>query len=286
MEDRRPAFVFIHGAWHNGGTWAQVVPILKAQGCAATAIDLPGAGANAKSPEAYLARSIDPVAFATEPSPNAAVDQNQRTLAVIKQVEAHSRPVILVGHSLGGLTVASVAQAIPEKLAAQVFLSAFVMAPGAPMISMVGHPTMERSLVPSLLVADPQQVGALRINPRSEDAAYRERVKQALYADVSDDKFATALQALHCDEPAGVSATPSPITADRFGRVARHYVRCTEDRAVPLECQNHMIAEIDAALGGETHVHTLSSSHSPFYSQPQELVDIFMAIAATAATQN
>ena len=47
MPDIRPAFVFVHGAWHNAATWHKLIPLLEARGYVARALDLPGAGANA-----------------------------------------------------------------------------------------------------------------------------------------------------------------------------------------------------------------------------------------------
>ena len=73
---------------------------------------------------------------------------------------------------------------------------------------------------------------------------------------------------------------PSEITPGRFGAVPRHYIRCTQDRAIPLTGQDHMIATVDAAIGGKTTTHTLESSHSPFLSQPAALSKILIDIAA------
>ena len=41
-----------------------------------------------------------------------------------------------------------------------------------------------------------------------------------------------------------------------------------------------MIAAADSALGSQTHTHTLTASHFPFFSQPKALTDILLAIAA------
>lgn len=281
MSNSKAGFVFVHGAWHNAGTWKHVVPKLEAAGFSTRALDLPGAGANAALPKAYLKRPLDAAAFASEPSPNAGVTQEQRTEAVIGVIESLNRPVVLVGHSLGGVTISAVAEAVPERLAAVVYLTAFLVPPGMPGIAMLQHETMSSALVPSLFLADPAQVGALRLDPLSEDKAYRANLKAAFYADVSDDELAVAIRTLHCDEPAGVAVVPSPITADRFGRVPRYYVRCTDDRAIPLAGQDFMIAAVDAAIGGKTKIRTLSASHSPFYSQPAKLVETLTEIAAT-----
>ena len=120
MPDIRPAFVFVHSAWLSAATWQKLIPLLEARGYVARALDLPGAGANAKAPSSYDRRPLDAAAFASEPSPNASVTQEDRTRAVIALVEDTRRqtgaPIVLVGHSLGGLTVTAVAETIPEQL--------------------------------------------------------------------------------------------------------------------------------------------------------------------------
>ena len=65
----------------------------------------------------------------------------------------------------------------------------------------------------------------------------------------------------------------------------RHYIRCTQDRAVPLTGQDHMIATVDGAIGGRTIVQTLESSHSPFLSQPAALSKILMNIGVQSLTE-
>jgi pimeloyl-ACP methyl ester carboxylesterase len=284
MSKTKPAVIFVHGSWVDGSIWRPVISVLEAHGHVARAIDLPGSGASAKEPTAYGKRPLDAVAFATEPSPNADVTQEERTQAVVSLVEETVRetggPVVLVGQSLGGLTVTAVAEAIPDRLRAIVYISGFLQSPGMSAIALLQHATFAGSLVPSLFLADPQAVGASRIDPRSDDAEYRARMKTALGADVSEADFAAAFAGAHCDDPAGVMLVPAHITAERFGRVPRHYVRCLEDRAIPLQGQDFMIAAVDSALGSQTHTHTLATSHFPFASQPKALAEILLAIAA------
>lgn len=273
----RPAFVFVHGYWHNSASWAQVIPALKARGYAAHALDLPGAGANAKLPRSFLDR--DATAFASEPSPNASVTQEERTRAVIDVIEAAGQPVVLVGHSMGGATISDVAENAPESISALVYVAAFLLAPGIPPIHVIQHETMAAALVPSLFGADPAVVGALRLDPRSEDADYRARFKSAFYADVGDAEVAAFLPSLHCDEPLSTAVRPSAVTAGRMGSIPRHYVRCAADRAITIEGQDYMIASMDASLGSATVRHTLAASHSPFLSQPDALAEILASVA-------
>jgi hypothetical protein len=161
-----------------------------------------------------------------------------------------------------------------------VYISGFLQSPDTPMIALMQHETMAGTLIPSLFVADPEAVGACRIDPRSDKAEYRALMKNALCGDVSEADFSSALASANCDEPVGVMLVPAHITAARFGRVPRHYVRCLEDRAIPLKGQDFMIATADSALGSQTHTHTLRASHFPFYSQPKALTEILLATAA------
>jgi pimeloyl-ACP methyl ester carboxylesterase len=259
------------------------VPLLEARGHEVRALDLPGAGANAKMPRAYEKRPLDVEAFATEPSPNASVTQQERTRAVTSLVDEVTRDagtsVVLVGHSLGGLTVTAAAEAIPERVRAVVYITATLLPNGMTAQDMIRHSTMANGVLPSLLLADPAVVGALRLDPRSDSADYRRRIKSAFYNDVSDVDFMAALSQCHCDEPLGVMLAPTTVTPPRFGRIRRHYIRCLNDNATPIAAQDFMIGAADDAFGAPTRVHTLAVGHSPGCSQPVALAQILSDIA-------
>lgn len=284
MSATKAAFVLIHGGWHSQSVWSKVTPILEAHGFMALTLDLPGAGANAVAPKSLGLRPFDAAAFATEPSPVAGVTQEERTQAVVTLVRQAAAlgngKVVLVGHSAGGMTISAVAEEIPNLLLAVVYLAGFMVPNGVPLLAMLRHETMSSALSPGLFVGDPGAIGATRINAGSTDGAYRALLKASFYADVTDAEFAHAASQLHCDEPNGGALAPSPITAGRFGSVPRHYIRCTQDCAIPLAGQDHMIAAVDRTIGGMTTPHTLHSSHSPFLSQPVALADILIDIHA------
>ena len=275
--------VLIHGAWHDHHTWDSVVPLLEAEGCVAKAIDLPGAGASAPRPASFNTRPLDPAAFGTEPSPNAGMTQDERTAAAIEAVrEVNAKTggkAVVLGHSLGGLTVSTVVEAISDEVSAAVYLTAFMLPPGMVAGQMIQHELMAEALVPTLFMADPEQVGALRIDTASSDPAYMARAKEAFYADLTDAQFETALDHLHPDEPAQVAGVPSNVSTERFGCVARHYIQCIEDRAITLAGQQEMIRLMDDAMGNQTTVHRLKASHSPFHSQPAALASLIAKIA-------
>ena len=282
MSATKAVFVLVHGGWHDHSAWDKVTPILEANGFAALTLDLPGAGVNAIAPASLGRRPFDATAFAAEPSPIAGVTQEERTQAVVALVEEAASlsdgKVILVGHSAGGMTISAVAEQVPNLLLAVVYLAGFLVPTGMSLLAMLQHDTLSSALAPGLFVGDPVAIGATRIHVGSTDEAYRSLLKAAFYADVSESEFAHAASQLHCDESNSGAVAPSNITPERFGTVPRHYIRCTQDRAIPLTGQNHMIATVDAAIGGKTTTHTLESSHSPFLSQPATLSRILIDI--------
>jgi pimeloyl-ACP methyl ester carboxylesterase len=284
MSTNKPTFVLVHGGWHNHSTWDKVTPLLAADGFTALTIDLPGAGANAIPPASAKRFPFDPAAFAAEPSPSAGITQDARTEATVALVrDAAARgngKVVVVGHSAGGMTVSAVAEQVPEWLSSVVYLAGFMAPTGVSLLAMLMHETMSSALARGLFIGDPAAIGATRINGQSTDAEYRSLLKASFYADVSEADFARAALELHADEPNGGALTPSGITPERFGTVPRYYIRCTQDRAIPLDAQDHMIASVDASIGSKTITHTLESSHSPFLSQPANLAKILIDIAS------
>jgi len=286
MSKYKAAFVLVHGGWHNQSAWDKVRPILEAHGCGVLTLDLPGAGGNTIAPKSLGVRPFDLAAFAAEPSPVAGVTQEERTQAVItavKEAASFSDNVILVGHSAGGMTISAVAEQVPELLVAVVYLAGFMVPSGMSLLAMLPHEAMSSALSPGLFVGDPVAIGATRINPGPSDDTYKALLRASFYADVTEADFAQAATQLHCDEPNGGALAPSEITPSRFGTVPRHYIRTTQDRAVPLAGQDHMIAAVDGTIGGTTITHNLESSHSPFLSQPTALSKILLDISARSS---
>ncbi len=107
---------------------------------------------------------------------------------------------------------------------------------------------MNGSLVPALMQADPkEEVGALRIDWRSEDSDYREQLRFVFAGDVSPSDFGIQLIHRHCDEPVNLSS-PSVMTAERFGRVPRRTFTL-EDRVIPIAAQDFMVSAVGERAG-------------------------------------
>src|SRR5271157_3572081 len=106
MESR--TFVLVHGAWHGGWCYSRVRKILARQGHEVFTPTLPGLGEHAHlfSPAINASTHIEDVARLIE-------------------IENLSN-VILVGHSYGGLVITGVADRVAERIAALVYIDAFV----------------------------------------------------------------------------------------------------------------------------------------------------------------
>lgn len=270
------AVVLVHGAWHGAWCWEPVVPYLYSQGIVVAARDLPGHGMNARLPESFRRRPLDPNAFASEPSSNAGISLDDYAESILDTIDrllgAGFGPVTLVGHSMGGVAITAVGERAPDKLARLVYLTAFMPASGVVPASYIGSVENEGEKVGGLLMADPARTGAMRIDPRSADETYRRMLRDAFFNDAADELWDVAAHLMTPDVSAAAFSTPIATTPERWGRVPRSYIRCSKDNAIRPGLQDRFIRDADkAAPANPTDVRTLESGHSPFLSMPEKL---------------
>ena len=114
---KQATFVLVHGAWHGGWCYARVAKLLRAQGHLVFTPTLTGLGERA-----HLAR-FGVVNCSTH---------IQDIVNVIKWEQLND--VVLCGHSYGGMVIGGVADAIPERVAALVYLDAVIPESGKAVI--------------------------------------------------------------------------------------------------------------------------------------------------------
>ena len=101
-------FVLVHGGSFAASCWDLLLPHLDAP---ALAVDLPGRG--------------------SRPRPLAGLTIADSVDAVVDDIESRDlRDVVLVGHSMAGITLPGVAERIPDRLARLVFIACTVPADG------------------------------------------------------------------------------------------------------------------------------------------------------------
>ncbi|MGY5775212.1 alpha/beta fold hydrolase [Rhizobium sp. LEGMi135b] len=72
----------------------------------------------------------------------------------------------------------------------------------------------------------------------------------------------------------------SKSTKERLGSLPVTYIECLQDKAIPIKVQRNMQNDVKAALGIEIDTKVMDASHSPFFSQPEELAKILDHLAA------
>jgi len=236
------SFLLIHGAWHGGWCWRHVIPLLESKGHRTIAADLPGHGA--------------------DQTPTASVTLKSYTDRICHIARGESEPVILVGHSLGGVAITQAAEDCPERIRALVYLCAFLPRNGDSLSTWASE-DFESKVNPS----------TLEIGPDGTTVFKREWARDAFYMQCSDEDIAFAQARLVPQSPAPIS-TPVKTTARRWGRLSRYYIECTRDRAITLKLQHAMQKESPCR-----QTFSIDTDHSPFFSKPRELAEIFDQIA-------
>jgi pimeloyl-ACP methyl ester carboxylesterase len=270
-----PTFVLLHGTCSSSLYWAGLTPELALRGYRTIAVDLPGHGREANFPLAYQAPQ-DLEALATEPSPLAQItlqDYIDRVVEIVRRARRHG-PVILVGHSQGGVTVTKVSDVVPHLLDRIVYIAAVCCVDLPSVDDYMATPEASGSLAPELgrfgFVGDPQALGVLRVNWRSSDPRFLAAVKAAIAADYSDNALRALINIQEPDETLSNFAADARGHADRWGRVPRTYVRFTQDRDLTIAMQDRMIAEADRRTpGNRFDVRSVNAPHAGPMHRPE-----------------
>ncbi|MFD0353413.1 alpha/beta hydrolase [Streptomyces sp. NPDC127110] len=283
--DSRPTFAFVHGGSGNARAWGPLQNELALRGYRSHAVDLPGHGDLADTPAAYYHQPQDVTALAAAPSALRGVTLQDNVHHVVDTVRrlAASGPVVLVGNSLGGLTVSAVANAAPELLDRVVYLSALCLSD--PDVFAEGWGVADDSLldaaVARIAVPGVREPGVVRLNWRAAhaDPDVFAALKAAVMADSTDHQFRLLLDSLDPDETYSAMEPGALVRADGWGRVPHTYVRLSADRSLPLAVQDQMIRSADALTPWHPFdVHTLDASHVGYFSRPQVFAELLTSL--------
>jgi pimeloyl-ACP methyl ester carboxylesterase len=216
----------IHGAWHGAWCWDRLAPRLLARGHDVRTPDLPN-----EDPDATMTDWVDTILASLADAPD---------------------PVVLVGHSLGGVLLPLVAARRP--VAHQVYLAAIL------------HPALLPPDAPN-----PHPRGVFRALERFPDGSHRwptlDVAAPALYGRCVPEDAARAFAQLRrqqtarpwADVPVPPAAPASPVSA----------IACTDDRVV-----DPAFVRWAAATVLHADLHELDADHSPFLSAPDALADL------------
>lgn len=239
-------FVLIHGSWHGGWCFDEVTRRLDAAGHRVLAPTLPGMGGD----EAEL-RAVTLQGWA-----DFAVAQCRALKA-----ELGGAPVVLAGHSRGGLVVSQAAETDPTAMDALVYICAMMLPSG---ISRAAFKALEEPTPQFDALISPVGNGAATV----VDPA----MAGPVFAQLSPPDLVAATLPRLLAEPHGPRATPLHLTPERWGCLPRTYIETLHDRTIPISSQRRM-----QELAPGARVVTLEADHSPYLSAPDALTAALIA---------
>lgn len=230
--------ILVHGAMHGAWCWEHLLPRLRSLGVDATAIDLPGSDGD-------LAASTLPA----------------YTRAIVEEIDRSDGPVVLVGHSLGGLSITTACEARPTRVAHLVYLAAVVPRNGDSGLSLL-------SAEPSDQIAE-----RLQFAPDGGSFCVAPAARIDMFYHDCDPALAAQAAARLVPQSFEVHRPVVELTAARSGAVPKTYILCTEDRCISTAFQETQIRR-NPGIG----VRRIAAGHSPFLSRPEELARMIIAI--------
>ena len=207
--------VLVHGGFVDGSGWQGVHSLLKRDGYDVRVV---------QNPTLSLAGDVAATRYV---------------------IDAQSEPVILVGHSYGGVVITEAGN--HPQVAGVVYIAAFAPDTGESVSTLIADPPPGAPVPPIL----PPQGGFLFLD--------RARFRDSFAADVSPEQAAFMADS---QVPWGVEALSGAISEPAWRSKPSWYLVATEDRMIPPPAQRSM-----AARAGSTVVE-VAGSHAIYVSQP------------------
>jgi pimeloyl-ACP methyl ester carboxylesterase len=237
------SFVLVHGSFHGPWCWSRFAPLLTAHGHRVVAPDL--------------------MASASPP------DLGAYARIVAAAIDGVPDPVVLVGHSMGGLVACQAAEWRAERVGALVLVAALLLRSGETLVDFIeAH---------AELGVEDLVLKTMELNADGTEASFPAAVAPAIFYNCCTPADAARASAQLRPQATAVYRTPLAATPERLGRVPRHYVETRQDRAVSPLYQQQMVRRSPCRS-----VAVLDTDHSPFLSCPAALAEIVLRVAASA----
>jgi pimeloyl-ACP methyl ester carboxylesterase len=222
--------VLVHGGFVDGSGWEAVYDLLKQDGYHVSIV---------QNPTLSLAGDV---------------------AATRQVVDAQDGPVVLVGHSYGGVVITEAGT--DPKVAALVYIAAFAPDKGESVNSLIANPPPGAPVPPIL----PPNGGFLFLDREKFQASFAGDVPAQEAAFMADSQV-----------PWGVDALEGQITEPAWRNKPSWYLVTTEDRMIPPPAQRSM-----SQRAGSTVVE-VKGSHAIYVSQPAAVAALIRQASSAVA---
>ncbi|MQR02633.1 alpha/beta fold hydrolase [Glaciimonas soli] len=206
--------VLVHGGFVDGGGWESVYKLLKAKGYNVSIV---------QNPTTTLAADV------------------AATKAVI---DAQKGPVVLVGHSYGGVVISEAGN--DSKVTRLVYIAAFAADNGESVQKLIANPAPGAPVPPIL----PPVNGFLMLDKAKFPAAFAGDVKPERAAFMADAQV-----------PWGVEALAGEVTNAAWHTKPSWYLVTKDDKMIPPDAQRAMAKRAGATVTEVTGSHAVYESH-------------------------
>jgi len=216
-----PTLVLVHGAFVDASGWEGVYQKLKSDGYKVAIV---------QNPTTTLADDV---------------------AATNRVVDAQQGPVVLVGHSYGGVVITEAGN--NPRVAGLVYVAAFAPDKGESVNTLIANPPPGAPVPPIL----PPQDGFLLLD--------RAKFPSAFAADVNKEKAAFMAES---QLPWGVAALAGTVSSPAWKDKPSWYLVTSEDKMIPPPAQRFM------ANRAGSEVIEVAGSHAVFVSQPDKVAEL------------
>jgi pimeloyl-ACP methyl ester carboxylesterase len=220
--------VLVHGAWANGSSWSKIIPLLEAKGLHAVAAH----------------------------NPLSSVEED--VASTNRLIDAQDGPVLLVGHSYGGVVITEAGN--NPKVAGMVYVAAFAPEEG----ESGGALAQKFPTTPLFTELQPLADGFLLLSPKGVMEDFAQDLSPA------EQKLIIATQS-----PSQGAVLGTPIKKAAWRTKPSWFVIAEDDRAISPDQERSTAERMKAKTL------SLPSSHLPMLSQPQKVADFVIQAAAS-----
>jgi pimeloyl-ACP methyl ester carboxylesterase len=226
MTDKPVSVVLVHGGFVDGSGWQGVHDILVRDGYEVIVV---------QNPTITLADDV---------------------VVTKRAIAAAKHPVVLVGHSYGGVVITEAGN--DPKVSSLAYIAAFAPDAGESVETLIANPPPGASVPPIL----PPQDGFLKLDSDKFAASF------AADVDPSTARFMADSQV-----PWGVEALAGKVSVPAWKSKPSHYLVASDDHMIPPPAQRQMAARAGAEVA-ET-----GGSHAVYVSKPRAVAELIMQAA-------